>query len=104
LLNKLRHKIEVINCTKIALDERNKIIYIQYNNISYSTGIHTYSTTFVESLSSTQCNSAASAYGITCYFNVSFQKYSVMSSSMTVELCLQVCSSYGGFTFGALNK
>ena len=84
----------------------NPLFYSAYRSIGcYSAGVA--SQTFVESLSSTQCQIAASAYGLSCYTNpsgggTSYEVWSSGSTKMTIDLCLQICSTYGGFTYGAL--
>ena len=54
-------------------------------------------------LSLSQCNAAAFLFsGVSCDTNGA-PYYEVYSSSMSAELCIQICVTTFGFAYGALN-
>ena len=55
---------------------------------------------FVETLSSTQCSDAAASFSMSCF---SYCGYNMVYSqtSMTVEICVQICN-INGFTYSGL--
>jgi hypothetical protein len=57
---------------------------------------------FVETLSFTQSQNAAAAYSMYVYSGCSY--YQIYSfTSMTVDICVQICAGYG-FNYAGLEK
>jgi hypothetical protein len=57
---------------------------------------------FNELVDSTTCYSMAAITGASCYSACPESRYFLGSSSMTIELCLQACTSQG-FSFASIN-